>query len=224
MVREALLVDLRDSPACAKARICLQLKGLAYRRVPPALVEVLRGVRVPRLVFDDTTIVPADRIAQQLEVRCPTPPLVPADADARAYCDLLEGWADAALAAAVRQVMWGPPAVRRRLARAVADEVTSGPLVPLVSAVLDRRAARYACSAGDAQAAVHACVRVLDTMLGERAFLLGKTITRADVAAFAQLACAHRASDDLVLDRGSAVAAWMERLAAEPAVMGAFES
>ena len=30
---ELLLYDLSDSPFCAKARICLQVKGLAYRRI-----------------------------------------------------------------------------------------------------------------------------------------------------------------------------------------------
>ena len=68
MTVEALLYDLQDSPACAKARICLQLKGLSYRRVPPALADVLRGdPRVPRLCLGDGVVVDDAAIAPYLD-------------------------------------------------------------------------------------------------------------------------------------------------------------
>jgi glutathione S-transferase len=223
MVREALLYDLRNSPACTKARICLQLKGVPYRRVPPSIGDVLRGPQVPWLVLEDETVVPAERIGSHLDAHHPDPPLVPADAEARAYCSLLEGWADASLGAAVERSVWGPPASRRRMARAVAQEVTSGPLIALVAAVLARRAARLACAATDARALLRERVAVLEAVLGERTFLLGKTVSRADVAAFAQLACVRRAAEDVPLQCGPALAAWMHRLAADPAVESAFE-
>ena len=218
MAREALLYDLQHSPACAKVRICLQVKGVPYRRVTPSVGEMLRDVPVPRLVLDEGRILCGEAIARTLDVQWPTPALVPAEVDAGAYCDLLEGWADAALAGAVRRFVWGPEASRLRMARLTASEVTAGPLVSLVAAVLARRALPLACTPEEATDTLHRHVRVLDVMLGDRPFLLGRVPTRADLAAVAQLACARRAGEDVSFDEWPAVAAWLERLDDMPVV------
>jgi glutathione S-transferase len=219
MTVEALLYDLQGSPACAKARICLQLKGLSYRRVPPALADVLRGdPRVPRLCLGDGVVVDDAAIAPYLDEMCPAPSLVPDDPAARAYCALLEGWADASLGGAVRTFLWGPAAARERTARRQAREIVPAALVRPMAALLARRSRVPACDAEEAQARVREHLYVLDAMLGDRPFLLGRTMTRADVAAFAQIACALRASDALSLAGAPAVAAWLERLGAVPAI------
>jgi glutathione S-transferase len=199
-------------------RICLQVKGVPYRRVAPSLGEVLRDVPVPRLVLAEGAEVLAEAIAEQLEARWPTPALVPDDADARAYCDLLEGWADAALGGAVRRLVWGPEDSRARLAPATANEVTGGPLRAQVTAELVRRAAALACTREQARARLHAHVGVLDVMLGDRPYLLGRMPTRADLATIAQLDCARRSGNDVSFAAWPAVAAWLARLYAIPAV------
>ena len=150
MAREVLLYDLQHAPACAKVRICLQVKGVSYRRVAPSIGDVLRDVPAPRLVVDGRPLVRADRILRQLDVLWPEPALVPSEADVRAYSDLLEGWADAALGAVVRRLTWGPEDARTRMARATAREVTGGPLASMVAMVLARRAAALACTAAEA--------------------------------------------------------------------------
>jgi glutathione S-transferase len=218
MAHEVLLYDLQHSPACAKVRICLQLKGVPYRRVTPGIGDVLRGTGIPRVVLDDGPVDRADAIVRRLEVEWPTPALVPADAGARAYCALLEGWADAALGGAVRRFLWGPDAARTQMARAVAGEVSASVLVPAVAAALAWRAARLACSGPEASDMLREQLGVLEAMLGDRPFLLGRTLTRADVAAFAQLACARRLHDDVSVDEWPAVAAWFARLDEMPAI------
>jgi glutathione S-transferase len=218
MAREALLYDLEHSPACAKVRICLQVKGVPYRRIAPSVREVLRDAPLPRLVLGEAMVVGGDAIAHQIDVQWPTPALVPTETDARAYCDLLEGWADAALGGAVRRFVWGPEASRVRAARATASEVTGGPLTSLVAAVLARRAAAVACSPERASEGLRAHVQVLDVMLGDRPFLVGRMPTRADLAAYAQLACARRSSDDVSFDAWPAVSAWLARLDDTPAI------
>jgi glutathione S-transferase len=218
MARDALLYDLQHSPACAKVRICLQVKGVPYRRVAPSVADVLRDAPVPRLVLDGRPIVRAGMIVRQLEVLWPAPALVPAETDVRAYSDLLEGWADAALGRVVRRLIWGPEDARARMARATAREVTGGPLAWVVAAVLARRAAALACTAGEAREALREHVRVLEIMLGERPFLLGRTPARADFAAFAQLACVRRVAPDLSFDAWPAVSAWLGRLDDMPAI------
>ena len=207
MAGEALLYDLQHSPACAKVRICLQVKGVPYRRIAPSVRELLRDVPVPRLVLDGRPAIRADLIVRQLDVLWPTPALVPVEADLRAYSDLLEGWADAALGAAVRRLAWGPEPARARMARAMAREVTKGPLARMVAAVLARRAAALACTAAEARDALKDHVRVLEMMLGDRPFLLGRAPTRADFAAVAQLACVRRVAEDLSFESWSAVSA-----------------
>ena len=218
MAREALLYDLQHSPACAKVRICLHVKGVSYRRVTPSVGDVLRDTPVPRLVLGERTLTSPEAIVRQLEVFWPAPALVPAETDARAYSDLLEGWADAVLGSAVRRVAWGPGETRARTAHATAREVTAGPLVSLVAAVLARRASILACTAEEARHGLQEHVRVLDVMLGDRPFLLGRTPTRADFAAFAQLVCARRTGDGLSFDEWPALSAWLDRLDAMPAV------
>lgn len=218
MARDAVLVDLQHSPACAKVRICLHVKGMAYRRVAPSVRDLVRGAPVPRLVGAAGTIARADAIVRRLDVERPEPPLVPAGGEARAYSDLLEGWADGALARAVRCLAWGPPEARARSAREIAREVAAGPLAALVAALLARRAAWLACSAAEARATLDEHVRVLETMLAGRDFLLGRAPTRADFAAVAQLACARHVADDVGFARWPVVSAWLDRLDAVPAI------
>jgi glutathione S-transferase len=220
--REALLFDLRHSPACAKVRICLQVKGVPYRRTPPSIGDVLRDAPVPRLQLGERTLSSCETIVRQLDVLWPDPALVPSNGEARAYSDLLEGWADAALGQAVRRLAWGADDRRDRTALATASEVTAGPLKSLLARVLVRRAARLACTPDAARQMLCEHVRVLDVMLGDRPYLLGRAPTRADFAAFAQLACARRAGA-FELDEWPSVAAWFERLDALPAVGAALQ-
>src|SRR6059036_2402979 len=80
---EILLYDLTDSPFCLKARICLQLKGVPFRRVTLTLgrrreLQRLNPLgKVPVLVHDGAAIADSSRIARHLEERYPTPALIP---------------------------------------------------------------------------------------------------------------------------------------------------
>src|SRR5206468_4282039 len=103
MLDENLLYDLSDSPFCLKARICLQLKAVPFRRVT-VTVGRLRELRqlnprrkVPVLVHGGNVVCDSTRIAHYLDAHYPEPSIVPTDAEARAYATLLEEWADEAL-------------------------------------------------------------------------------------------------------------------------------
>ena len=94
-----LTVKLNDSPFCLKARICLQLKGVAFRRVTLTVgrMRELRRLnplgKVPVLVDGGVAVADSSRIARHLEERHPEPALIPIGAEARAYANLLEEWA-----------------------------------------------------------------------------------------------------------------------------------
>src|SRR4030095_10574966 len=81
MAAEALLHDLTASPFCAKARICLAVKGVSFRR----LTLTVRGLRrlralnplgrVPVLEHDGRVIADSTAIAHYLGERVPEPAL-----------------------------------------------------------------------------------------------------------------------------------------------------
>lgn len=228
---EALLWDVTESAACAKIRMCLHLKGLPYRRVTVTLARLLATRRpgpragVPVLVHAGRTLADSSAIVRYLEDEVPGPPLGPSDADARAYCDLLESWADEALAPLVEACRWLDPANRRATLARMVPEIAGGVphwlVAPAVALRMRRRlrAAGYAPAMHAVAAArLRARLATLGGLLGEREFLLGRRPTRADVAAFAQLAGLRRCAERSLLADEPAVASWIARMEAVPAL------
>jgi glutathione S-transferase len=223
---EYLLYDLLDSPFCLKARICLSLKRVPYQRVP-LTVSRLRELRrlnalgkVPVLVSDGEATPDSSRIARLLEERFPRPSLLPRDAGARAYCHLIEEWADESLYFIAGAFKWLNPR-NRAAAYAATAEMASGVLpARLVAYLVRRRVARRYRSAGYTGRSLPqveerlvenlGCLRVL---LDDKPFLLGKYATLADISVFAQLQWLSRYEEGRLLDDGSEVHRWMARLA-----------
>ena len=228
MAAEALLHDLTDSPFCTKARICLTLKGVSFRR----LTLTLRGLRrlralnplgrVPVLEHDGRVITDSTAIAHYLEERFPDPSLLPADPAARAYCALVEDWADESLSVVVGAFRWLNPANRAVALRATVRELGGGPPVGWIVAGRARRRFRAAgwssASLGYFEDRLRTDLRMLAGLLGDRAFLLGRSVTLADVAAFAQLRGLRRCAEEHMLEAEPAVARWIDRVATLPAV------
>ncbi len=228
MAAEALLHDLTDSPFCAKARICLTVKDVSFRR----LTLTVRGLRrlrtlnplgrVPVLEHDGRVIADSTAIAGYLEERFPEPSLLPADAAARAYCALVEDWADESLSFVVGALRWLNPANRAVALGATVRELGGGP--PMGWIVARRARQRYrragwsAASLGHFEERLRADLRMLAGLLDERAFLLGRRLTLADVATFVQLRGLRRCAEETLLETEPQVAHWMERVRALPAV------
>jgi glutathione S-transferase len=228
MAAEALLHDLTDSPFCAKARICLAVKGVSFRR----LTLTVRGLRrlralnplgrVPVLEHDGRVIADSTAIAHYLEERFPEPSLLPADPAARAYCALVEDWADESLSFVVGAFRWLNPANRAVALRRTVRELGGGPPVGWIVARRARR--RYRIAGWSAASLAHfderlrADLRMLAALLDDRTFLLGRSLTLADVSAFVQLRGLRRCAEEPVLDAEPAVARWMERVRSVPAV------
>ena len=228
MPPETLLHDLTDSPSCAKARICLMLKGVAFRR----MTLTLRGLRrlrllnplgqVPVLEHDGRALADSTAILRYLEERFPDPPLLPEEPAARAYCDLVEDWADGSLAFVVGAFRWLNPANREVALGATARELGGGPLVRWALGARFRlryRAAGYSpASLGHFEERFVGELCTLAALLEQRTFLLGRSLTLADVAVFVQLAPLRRFVEAPLLDAQPGVLRWLERVAALPAV------
>ena len=229
MLDEILLYEPYDSPSGLQARICLQLKGVPFRRLAMRFAG-LRALgradalgELPVLVQGTEVIAGARSIVHHLEERHPEPGLIPADVAARAYVLLLEDWADEALGVLVGALRWLDPANR-----SATQERRGGWLRPLAGRVLARRAwRRYAAaswtpeSLGLVRERVRDSLELVSELLDGKPFLLGRTPTLADVAVFAQLASLTRSRDGRLLADAPAVDAWVRRLGAVPPIAAA---
>jgi glutathione S-transferase len=169
----AVLYAIPASHPCAAAGCALELKGIPYRRVEliPVAHRVpqwlrFRAITVPGLVFEDGERVVGSRaIVRALDERVAAPPLLPADAAARAAVEHAEEWGDGVLQPLVRRVLWA--AVRR--APGTMMSYSEGAKLPVprpvarASAPLVARAAGWVNGAGDGP--VRADLAHLDTQL-----------------------------------------------------------
>jgi glutathione S-transferase len=237
MLDEILLYDLSDSPFCLKARICLQLKNVPFRRVTLTLGRrrELRRLnplgKVPVLVEGATVVADSSRIVRHLEAHHPTPMLIPIGQEARAYAELLEEWADEALYTIVGAFKWLNPENRAAALANTVSEMAALPLRPIVGRLLVRNIRRrYAAWGYGAGTLAHfeermrANLATLASLLDGKPYLLGRTPTLADVAAFAQLAWMQRYAERRLLDETPPVRQWLDRLAATPPVAAALAS
>jgi glutathione S-transferase len=237
MLEEALLYDHSDSPFCLKARICLHVKEVPYRRVTVTLRRrrELRRLnplgKVPVLVQGDQVIADSSAIARHLEAWRPEPALLPTEAAARAYSDLIEEWADEALYPIVVAFKWLNPANRDAALANTVRELEAGLLAPLVGRSLVRYVHRryrlqgYAPEAlGQFEDRMRANLETLGALLAGKPFLLGRAPVLADVAAFVQLSWMRRYAEARLLDDAPVVRAWLDRLGAIPAVAAALSS
>lgn len=193
------LHQFRHSAFCEKVRLILAAKGL-----DATLVEVTPGIgqlqlfrlsgqrQVPVLVDGGTVIADSTRIALHLERRHPTPPLLPADPDARARVLLLEDWADTALAAGCRRALLQAAATDPVLRAALLPQATPDPLRQLVGALPAGLMAPVgdalveALGLGDA-GQLQSNLEQLTTLLDKRPYLEGDRLSLADLAVAAQL-------------------------------------
>jgi len=237
MLDEALLYDLNDSPFCLKARICLQLKGVPFRRVTLTLARrrELRRLsplcKVPVLVDGDYVIADSSRIARHLERHHPEPRLIPADPAARAYALLIEEWADEALYFVVGAFKWLNPENRPAALANTVTEMSGGLLRPVIGRLLARNVRRRYAAWGYTRASLSEFeermrdnLAHLATLLSGKRYLLGGAPTVADVAAFAQLAWMQRYAERRLLDDVPIVLRWLERLGAAPPIAAALAS
>jgi len=181
-----------------KARWALDLKGVAHRvRTPLPGVHGLVAMaltrsghrRLPVLRIDGTTIAGSAAIVAAVDERFPEPPLLPADAAARAQALAHEAWFDAQLGPAVRAYCWNhilgsganladaiapnAPAARRRLF-AVATPLAR----PFVRADYGATPARAVAE----RATILAAADRVEAALSPSGYLVGDTFSVADLA------------------------------------------
>lgn len=198
------LVQIPFSHNCVKVRRALDLKGLAYETVDiaplnRAPVRLASGQPlVPVLVDGERAISDSTAILLYLEGAYPGRPLLPNDPRLRAECLVLEDWADASFMALTRRLAyWNalstPDFIEERFfprARGLSRRVKGQ---------FARRAIRrrFRLSAERNRSDEDEIRRLADLAmkrLGERPYLVGDTLTLADVTLAAMARPLHVAA------------------------------
>ncbi|MFP5383060.1 MAG: glutathione S-transferase family protein [Gammaproteobacteria bacterium] len=221
------LYQYEISPFCDKVRRVLQVKGVGYRVEEITLRDTLFGrlkklspaAKLPVLDIDGERITDSTDIVRFLEARFPEPRLVPVDPREQALVHFFEDWADESLYFFEMHLRFTLPHNAERWVPEVAKH--DNPLFRRIAAVaLPAAMAKTTAAQGLGRKPLEAIRHDLDRhfhMLNQwltgREWLVGNTLTLADIAVFAQLYCLAGAAEGQDLLRGyEHLRAWMSRV------------
>ncbi len=198
------LYDFSLSPRARKVRITLAAKGLAYEKVPidittgeqktPAYLAIHPYGKVPALQDNGTTVYESTIIMEYLNDTYPIPPLLPDDIGQRARARVLMHYADNPYESAVATL---------------AAELL---LKPMQGGTADPE------TVSQARTALNRCFDHLTTALGNNDFLVGSTLTLADIPYVAWALLFPRLHIDIPHPR---LRGWLDRLTEHPSVQAA---
>ena len=198
------LYDFPLSPRARKVRITLEAKGLEYEKIPiditkgeqktPAYLAVNPYGKIPALQDNGTTVYESTIIMEYLNDTYPTPPLLPDDVGQRARARVLMHYAD------------------NPYEHAVATLAAELLLKPLQGGTADHEVV------SQANAALNLCFDHLTNELGNNDFLVGSTLTLADIPYVSWALLFPRLNVDIPHPR---LEAWINRLKEQPSVQAA---
>ena len=198
------LYDFPLSPRARKVRVTLEAKGLEYEKIPiditkgeqktPAYLAVNPYGKIPALQDNGTTVYESTIIMEYLNDTYPTPPLLPDDVGQRARARVLMHYADTPYEHAVATL---------------AAELL---LKPLQGGTADHEVV------SQANAALNLCFDHLTNELGNNDFLVGSTLTLADIPYVSWALLFPRLNVDIPHPR---LEAWINRLKEQPSVQAA---
>lgn len=226
------LYQYEISPFCDKIRRILNIKQVPYRVENVTVLDTLKGrikklspaAKLPVLDIDGQRIADSTDIALFLDARYPEPPLIPRDPRERAMVHVLEDWADESLYFyEVRLRLTVPHNARRWIPEVVKEDgafikAIAGKVMPV-----EMRKVTHAQGVGrKTDEAVRTDLErhfnALERLLDGNDWLVGKAITLADIAVFAQMHCLAGTVEGADLLRGfDSVRAWMARVDAATA-------
>jgi glutathione S-transferase len=183
-------------PMAHRATIVLQEKKLAFEPVffkfgqrPPELEAAGPNAKSPTLFDGDTRVYDSQIVVEYLEDRYPTPSFMPTDAVQRAEVRML--------ALGVNQEFFAP----------------FGSVVPEFRKPPEQR---DQAKIGQAKAMLLDALRSWDQRLAGRTFLVGDSLTLADVLLYTPLHAARRELELEVPAELPHIKAWHDRMAARP--------
>ncbi len=220
------LYQFEASPFCDKIRRVLHWKKQPYEVHEVSLWQALTQVRrlnpvgkLPCLEHDGRFLADSSDIAQYLEERFPTPPLLPQGAAQRAACHVLEDWADESLYFYEMRLRFGTKENARRWLPLLASH-DAAPFRVLATRILPRLFASQLRQQGIGRKPLAAVLADLDRHVGAVAsllesheFLVGDALTLADISVFVQFFCI-RSTDEgaAAIEKQPRVVSWMNRV------------
>ena len=198
------LYDFSLSPRARKVRITLAAKGLKYEKVPiditkgeqktPEYLAINPYGKVPALQDNGTTVYESTIIMEYLNDTYPTPPLLPDEVGQRARARVLMHYADNPYESAVATL---------------AAELL---LKPMQGGTADHEVV------SQANADLNLCFDHLANELGNSDFLVGSTLTLADIPYVSWALLFPRLNVGIPHPR---LEAWINRLKEQPSVQAA---
>jgi glutathione S-transferase len=222
---DAVLHQWEISPFCRKVRKVLAHKGVAYRTVEynglraRGAARLSEAGKLPVLDYDGERIQDSSAICDFLERKHPSPPLLPADPEARALALVLEDWADESLYFLEVYLRFEIPEV---LPRALDLLCTGRPRWEraLFAVAVPPQLRKKLRAQGTGKLSRERVEELflehlgqVDTLLARSGWLVGSACSIADIAVGSQLAEMHRTSHLAPrIDETPRVVDWLARL------------
>jgi glutathione S-transferase len=183
--------------AAAEKGIALDNKPLAPHDADPAFRAASPLGKIPALVDGDYSLADSSAIVHYLEARFPDLPLIPAEAKARGKVIWFEEYADTVMFA-LGTVIFVNRALLPKLQQRPGDEAAAAAAIEKLPPIFD----------------------YLESQVPASGFLVGDTLTLADIAITCQLI--NLGHSDVALDaaRYPKLVAYYERMVARPSVAG----
>lgn len=192
------LYQFELSPFCQKISCILHYKCVPYEiiEVPASKTRSIRAYsptsKLPAIEYKGKFIYDSTNIAHYLEAQFPSPALIPAESEKRGLCHVYEDWADESLYFYLMKLRWLPQN-KAHWGKALAGNDKGvarfmiSKLAPMaVLGILDKQGVGRKSEA----MALEDIRRHLDSLsmtLEKDSFLLGDTLTLADISVFAQV-------------------------------------
>lgn len=221
------LYQFEISPFCEKVRRVMNLKKVSYEVIEVPMLAFLRGKakavsptnKLPAIEDGDVRLSDSTDIIEYLEDRYPEPhvyPIVPAEV---AMCHVLEDWADESLyfyefylrfAVPANARRWAPELLKydppwfqklgtRMIPRAAGKATRAQGIGRKSPATIARDLARH--------------VDAIDGLLGDNKWLVGKSLSIADISVFAMMRCLQGVPEgETALARKKDVRRWIRRV------------
>lgn len=226
---DIILYQFDISPFADKVRRILAFKGIAFETRDPKITEVdafkkkSPAGRLPVLEHKGVLVVDSSAIAEFLEQTYPDPPLIPADPALAGLARLLEDWADESLywyELTMRltweenaRALFGPVLTQSGVPR-----LLQGPAISGIVSKYGKIAQGQGTGAKPRAVLLADVARLLDAaqgFLAEKTWMVGESLTLADIAIYCQLACIRSTPEGAPLfEARPALSAWMGRVAA----------
>lgn len=221
------LYQFEISPFCDKVKRVMNLKKVSYEVIEVPMLAFLRGQakkvsptnKLPAIEDGAVTLADSTEIVEYLEEKYPEPhvyPIVPAEV---AMCHVLEDWADESLYFYEFHLRFGVPENARRWAPELLKYDPEW-FQKLGTRLIPRAAKKATRSQGIGRKSPETIAKELarhvdaiDGLLGDRKWLVGKSLSIADISVFVMMNCiAGVPEGEAALARKKDVRRWMQRV------------